>query len=82
MGTRSTRVDDVLLVASGEQAVTINFKKGVGEFFVLETNVPPTADDHGSFLGLNPESMALDADQHLFVVGSGLLVCIARNPAF
>ncbi|GIT85452.1 hypothetical protein [Roseobacter sp. OBYS 0001] len=81
MPTKSTQITGPTLIASGEQNVTINFKRGVGEFYVLETNTAPDAGDHGAYLGIQPESMALDADQFLFVDGTGTLVVIARNPA-
>ena len=81
MPTKTTEINGPTLIASGEQSVTICFvKSGVGSFFVDETTTLPAARDVGAYLGDQPESMSLEADQHLFVTGAGTLVVIARTP--
>lgn len=81
MPTKTTEIDGPTLIASGEQSVTVCFlKSGVGSFFVNELTTLPDATAEGAYLGAAPESMTLDADQHLIVTGSGTLVVIARNP--
>lgn len=78
-----TMTGETLLVASGPQNVTISFDEGTGDWFLQDGNptTAPTARTHGHELLREPASMALVADQGLYVRGTGKLVLTCTTPA-
>ncbi|MEM7670191.1 MAG: hypothetical protein AAF317_13805 [Pseudomonadota bacterium] len=74
-------------LVNGPANVTISMKNGVGEYFIMDAaspgQPPPTPDQNlfGSFLGQQPASMALEADQSLDVRGWGLVVVQSKERA-
>ncbi|MBW4708611.1 hypothetical protein KX928_12535 [Roseobacter sp. YSTF-M11] len=81
MATRNVDMDadnGWLHVATGPQNATFGFKTGVGEYATeLNADVPP-AD--GVWSGLAPTSLALVANEKLYIQGQGRLVLIADTP--
>lgn len=78
MPTRNADIeqaDNWVLIATGPQPVTINYKKGVGEYAVELTGTPPPEDGH--WVGQQPVSMALGDGEQLHVNGHGRLVATA-----
>lgn len=78
---------ETVRIVDGPEPVTLNFKTGVGEFFIQDALAPgqtppaPPVGRVGSYLGLDPKSMGLEADQSVYVRGHGLLVIQSRTRA-
>lgn len=78
---------ETVRIVDGPEPVTINFKTGVGEYFIQDALSPgqtppePPADRFGSYLGLRAESMALEEGQSVYVRGHGTLVIQSRTRA-
>lgn len=76
MGTRSVSLSGRIAVAAGPQVVTVSWKEGVGEWFIVangDTSV------HGHWFGQFREPFDLEAGQTLEVEGNGTLVATATT---
>ena len=77
MGTRSANVDGRVAIATGPQnGVTVNWKSGVGEWFIVADG---DTSNHGHWFGQLREPFDLEAGQTLEVWGQGLLVATATT---
>lgn len=74
-------------IVDGPEPVTLNFKTGVGEFFIQDAlsqgqiPPPPQPETKGTYLGLEAKSMALEDGQSVYVSGVGLLVIQSKTRA-
>jgi len=76
MGTRSVKIAGRLSVAAGPQSVTVSFKDGVGEWFIVAAG---SSSNHGHWFGQPREPFGLEAGQTLEVEGHGILVVTAET---
>lgn len=88
MSTTNTQLQgNTLRVVDGPANVTVSIKNGVGEYFIMDAvsagQEPPAPSPNvfGSYLGQQPESMALEADQSLDVKGYGIVVVQSKDRA-